>query len=587
MQKSLKGYYSPLSNSLSEYLSVLADIDIDDKITKASKLISSKSKKDINTLKEELQKCLNTFEKPITVFIDDLDRLEADELFEVLRLIRNTAKFSNMIFISAYDRNYLEEMLQSKNVASPGLYIEKIFNLEIVIPSKEFHTIRDTIITELQRLLNNKLPYTTHQIINHCCTVEIYDIPIINICLNSHRAAKRFTNQFTTSLYNLLIDKNIFNFNIEHLFFIELLRYINYNLYNILSNNPFNILTDKEKRLYFGEKEIYDRNDFENKLLQAGIKKDSSFEASYIVLRYIFGDYPSKFKEASDIYFSDNYFNYFAFRIMNTSLSNVDFQNIIKEECNIEFRIKDLCKFRNGTGKDKSIILLMQQEDLRASDSEFCQGYLKFVIYWYIHSSHKNKQDIIADIICNKKFHPDQISDIRKTLFHTINKIINYKAYNILLAELFFALYWILKTQKNQTSTNQLINKNAIFSFSKMNFEDTINSQENISVEDLFINDKEIKFIIEASIASSDDLFSDMHSIPSENLVLEPLINLVVSQCQKNPVFKNSFFRYFSIDRLVDQGYTPHDAKRELEILLIRYFNNIKIFNQLIDRINQ
>lgn len=581
MQKSLKDYYSPLSNSLSEYLSVLADIDIDSKITKVSKLISSKSKKDINTIKEELQKCLNTFEKPIIVFIDDLDRLEANELFEVLRLIRNTAKFSNMIFISAYDRNYLEEMLQSKNVASPSLYIEKIFNMEIVIPTKEFHTIRDTIITELQRLFNHKLSYTTHQTINYCCAVEINDIPIINLCLNSHRAAKRFTNQFTTSFNNLLSDKNIINFNIEHLFFIELLRYINYNLYNILSNNPYCILHFTGGGFYFGEESVYSRVDFENKLLQTGIKKDSSFEASYVVLKHIFGE-GVPFKEASDIYFPDNYYNYFAFRVMNTSLSYVDFQNIINEESNIEFHIKNIRKFRNGTGKDKSIILLMQQEDLRASDSEFCQGYLKFIIYWYIHSSHENKLSIAAEILSNKVFHPDQIDDIKKDFFKLLDNLIDYGIYSVLLAHLFSALYRIIK--KKRTA---LINNFQIMEYAQKNFERIIKYDKDISFEKLFVEDSDIKLTIDGSITTILDQTDRIPMNINFNLILNPLIELIETQAKTQTNFKQKFLDYFSSTRFIKQKYPDHKDEKKLEDLILKYFNEKEIFENIKTQLSQ
>lgn len=46
------------------------------------------------------------------VVIDDLDRLEGTELMAVLKLIRITANFKNLIFIVAYDKGFVANALK-------------------------------------------------------------------------------------------------------------------------------------------------------------------------------------------------------------------------------------------------------------------------------------------------------------------------------------------------------------------------------------------------------------------------------------------------------------------------------------------
>lgn len=65
---------------------------------------------------------------------------------EVLSLIRNSANFSNTIFIVAYDRNYLVSALEKVNNYHPHAYLEKIFQLELPLPQFE----RDIIVSVLQ-----------------------------------------------------------------------------------------------------------------------------------------------------------------------------------------------------------------------------------------------------------------------------------------------------------------------------------------------------------------------------------------------------------------------------------------------------
>ena len=49
-------------------------------------------------------------DKPILIFIDDVDRLEKEELSALLKLIRNTADFPKLFYIIAADDTYLKDM---------------------------------------------------------------------------------------------------------------------------------------------------------------------------------------------------------------------------------------------------------------------------------------------------------------------------------------------------------------------------------------------------------------------------------------------------------------------------------------------
>ena len=90
----------------------------------------NKKEETLDLLKEKIEEAITTDgSKPFAIFIDDLDRLEGNELFEVLRLIRITANFRNVVFIVAYDRDYICNVLnESKNIKRAEEYIQKIFS---------------------------------------------------------------------------------------------------------------------------------------------------------------------------------------------------------------------------------------------------------------------------------------------------------------------------------------------------------------------------------------------------------------------------------------------------------------------------
>lgn len=70
----------------------------------------------------------------VVVVFDDIDRLEASEIQEVFRIIRGSANFKNFIFISAFDKRYVQQALKNSNAAFNEHYIEKFFEMEFPLP---------------------------------------------------------------------------------------------------------------------------------------------------------------------------------------------------------------------------------------------------------------------------------------------------------------------------------------------------------------------------------------------------------------------------------------------------------------------
>lgn len=89
----------------------------------------------LQKLHNQINNSLKQLKKKIVIYIDDVDRLDKNEIMEVLRLIRNTASFYNTVFIVAYDRNYIIESIEKHNTVAPKKFLEKIFQLEVNLPS--------------------------------------------------------------------------------------------------------------------------------------------------------------------------------------------------------------------------------------------------------------------------------------------------------------------------------------------------------------------------------------------------------------------------------------------------------------------
>lgn len=84
---------------------------------------------DDNTIKrfyDDINEIIEKVDRKIIVFVDDIDRLNKNEILETLRILRNIADFKNVVFICGFDREYVVKQSQIDNH-----YLDKIFNLEI------------------------------------------------------------------------------------------------------------------------------------------------------------------------------------------------------------------------------------------------------------------------------------------------------------------------------------------------------------------------------------------------------------------------------------------------------------------------
>ena len=86
----------------------------------------------------------------VVIVFDDIDRLDASEIEEVFRIIRGSANFKNFIFISAFDKRYVQEALQNSNAAFNEHYIEKFFEMEFPLPEIRTDLIESIILENIQ-----------------------------------------------------------------------------------------------------------------------------------------------------------------------------------------------------------------------------------------------------------------------------------------------------------------------------------------------------------------------------------------------------------------------------------------------------
>ncbi len=194
----------------------------------------------IEDLKEKISDKIVSKEKKIVITIDDLDRLNKQEINEVLKLIRNTANFSNICYLVAYDKDYVINFLNTESEFNFRNYLEKIFQLEVNLPTFKKRLLIDKLKINLLELING----IQGESLKEQYKKQTENLTENNICLESIenlRDITRLSNALLTNFITLAGEVDIFDF-----INLEILRMKYRETYDLLKRDKYKILQDSK-----------------------------------------------------------------------------------------------------------------------------------------------------------------------------------------------------------------------------------------------------------------------------------------------------------------------------------------------------
>lgn len=104
--------------------------------------------------RRSLEVSLKRLPRPIFVFVDDVDRLEASEVREVLRLVRLVAHLPNLVYVLAYDQQQVEDAI-GPDRATGQAYLEKIVQQPFDLSAPPAEKVRELLLEGLTQKLDN------------------------------------------------------------------------------------------------------------------------------------------------------------------------------------------------------------------------------------------------------------------------------------------------------------------------------------------------------------------------------------------------------------------------------------------------
>ncbi len=347
----IKGYFTEISSKISQYyfginltiknyLSELIKVGNEFKLgTIIEENILNNNSKSIIETKKSINSILEKLNKNIYIIIDDLDRLKKEEIFEVLKLIRNAADFKKTIFIVGYDKEYIIGQLDILEINNPHLYLEKIFNYDFHLYDYKYCDLNDLVINKLNNIL----------IFEHQSYLKDLNLMQYGM-LENFRDVTRFLNVFSTN-YDKLSIKNKLDIYFVDFIYLQLLRYKHSSIYRLIGYKTDDYFSYTNKTIgnntnfcvyYLKDNLLFDKLEQECKELNL---INSEIQSIKILLFAIFRNEQHKYYYEKDYNIFNNDFEklnpnsmritimfnrYFDFKLSEDEISEFDFKEAIE-----------------------------------------------------------------------------------------------------------------------------------------------------------------------------------------------------------------------------------------------------------------
>lgn len=307
----LSPYYSGATKLMSKYVSLLYSLRVHVASDFVLQHLPMHEQEKIESKKQNVANALRNIQKPIVVAVDDLDRLAGNEIFEVLRIIRNTAKFNNIVYIVTFDKDHVVSQLKQPSLNIEKDYLEKIFQIELSMPKVDEKALQE----EFRLICRNGVTRTT--LINSALdsmTEEDYS-QILKV-LGSYRKVKRFVRQFsfnTNYIINSFVDGK--GLSIMDVMFLNVVQVLDYQLYHKMWQKPESLFDVK----------LHKSTKCQYYMLKGDAVKDN--RTSYFMNR-MFGGAPNR--GVNSIQMVDAYYKYFYLSQPEKVLMDKEFNKMLK-----------------------------------------------------------------------------------------------------------------------------------------------------------------------------------------------------------------------------------------------------------------
>lgn len=310
------------------------------------KKYSRKEPQGLEDIKDKISNAIIDSQKKIIVIIDDIDRLERNEIRGVFRLIKSVANFSNVIYLVSFDRRIANEALKTFENIDGEEYLEKIIQASFDVPPADEYQLRKLLFSKLDLITGD------YKINDEVRWWNVY-IEGIRCFLETPRDVIKLSNAFALSWPPVAKELDFIDF-----LFIETIRVFKRSLYEIIVSNKDKLTeyttNEAEKR----DKTFYDKLRAECSINNNTYILDNALMRIFPNLESIWGNMShssesyGKWKRQRRICSEDDFMSYFRLGIDDQSISQEDIRRFMSSSADQAKLEETLLSHANSLGEN-------------------------------------------------------------------------------------------------------------------------------------------------------------------------------------------------------------------------------------------
>lgn len=199
---------------------------------------------------QAINDALRIIGRRVYVVIDDLDRLTGEEIIEVLKLVDRNASFNNVVFVMAYDKEYVNNVLRKH--LEHGLnhsFIDKYVTWEVTLPEVDSEILKEKMKSYLEDHLFDLSKEEKGRVLEGWRHVD----DIVIGYLESARHLKRYLNLMIhryRQVYNKVDPADFFLLSLLQYRYLDIYNNLAWGIYvELYDNTYYGIPAEWRKRL--------------------------------------------------------------------------------------------------------------------------------------------------------------------------------------------------------------------------------------------------------------------------------------------------------------------------------------------------
>lgn len=297
------------------------------------------SEADLEELKNRLDEFLKESKSKLVISVDDIDRLDKNEIYSIFRLVKLTADFTNTTYILSFDEKMVASAIGDRfgtgNKQSGQNFLEKIIQVPLQIPQAQIDALKKYCFELVDKAINeNKLDISKEEIQRF---VNNFSHNLL-LRLKTPRLAIRYGNSLSFAIPLLKGEINHVD-----LMLIEAIKIFYPRHYDFIKTNPHYFTSSYSTHRNYNSQDVDTRKkELSEQLdnLSSDLTKKEK-EAIFSLLKSLFPRLEEAFhnrfqhegakqwtKEKRIV--STSYFKrYFSYAVMDGELSDVEFEDFM------------------------------------------------------------------------------------------------------------------------------------------------------------------------------------------------------------------------------------------------------------------